>query len=252
MGKMKTLPINKVQKETVKVELSEDWLKTAAPSMPSSERAALIDAVKQHKFEEHQAINEKAIFDNLYTNISKVVFKELGVRALKMFARYKKIAQAATLKLVKEEADSTLRGANAEGTEFTIRALSSDTWGLNPSDMVWSIDTGTNDAYPRTAGYHSLPEDKEAVLLFGYWCSMNQRSIESVQEDLEDAGGLRKPTNFMNANVGDMMLVSPNGGPRYIESGSSVDIDISGIKATDVDFRPLGLDIVMASEVSNL
>jgi len=182
-----------------------------------------------------------------------VVYKELGPRALKLFSTYKPIAEAATLTLVKEEADGTFKGVNATGaTEFTIQALNMEAFDLTATDRIWTPSAGANHAYPRAAGYFTPTEDKEALVIFGYANTMNPRTVLKVDEDLQDAEGERLTTTFYTVNKGDVLIKKPNGGPRWVRNNQGVDIDITASQSTDVDFAPVGIRIAAADQISSI
>lgn len=254
MTKLKTIGTKAVAKEEIKSEITEDYLKLVASSMPAGKRNALIDATDRYRWEElGTGINEKARFDNLYSNASLVVFEELGPRALRPFSKYKDLVEAAALHLIKNEGDGVFAGTNASGaTEYTLRVINADTFDLSASDRIYSVSAGVNDLIPTGAGSYSTTKNKQSIIIFGYSQTMNARIPEVVQEELGDSEGVRLPTDLQQNKIGDVNVKKTNSGPRWVQNDSNINIDISCTQSGNIDVFPLGIEICAADQISSL
>lgn len=245
-NKVSFLPVGKVEKEEITPpKISEKELKLLSQNLTPNFRSEVIKTSQNYKFKEMEGINELARLQNIYKRISTVRLKEHEDFAvmLRMFAKYKKLIELATLWFCRERAKSPFMGTVAKDEEITMTAINTESLDKPGEDRIYQVDMGDN---PKVFN-KTFDKKSEMCVILGLQVTTNPRVVERARIKVTEKG---QPITASRMRYGDMGIMEIPGGPIAVRDGQTLNIDLDCSRKASTDFWVSGVWIGKSKEIS--
>lgn len=247
----------------------KDYIKALCPDTDPSLIDDLMEAVETWGWSRIKDYDEHTLFLQQYMQIKQAAFREMGLTAFELYDRYQNIAEAAILKVTNwGDITGEFYGhlAREDTEQWFIRQLCSDSfWSADPTPVICvpaacyfeamptPADTaaGWQELIPRecaataglTTNYARAHNDEQMYLIMYYRSDLNPRSIESIQEYVNDDWALRPMMDIygqlQRTNVG--VITRP--GCLIVDDNQSYCVGGKATAAVEHDFMPQGIDL---------
>lgn len=265
------------------INVSQDQIRAAAPSMPDTKIQDLLRAANNEKFDKQEGLNEKFLLDKELSYIASNISAELGPFALDAYASAQDIVEAGVLRVLNEgDRTGSFRGQNARGgsqwdvQQITVSSLNDTSNQADPSqfrtyntdsagafNIAPSIanDDGADERNPDNDssqnvgsegdGTHQLDEDTQAVFVLGMYQSTNPRVVEQAIIDVDDGEDRTSFDIYSHQNLGTLQA-QQTPSVEYITDDDTFDINGTATQAAQTDIYPFGVDFNTAANLPDL
>lgn len=264
------------------LDLQENQIRNAAPSLPDTKVQDLIRAADNEEWDRQEGVNEKFILDKRIASVASFVSAELGPFALNMYEDAQDIMSAGVLRLINEgDRTGSFRGQNARGGsqwdvgQLTVEALNDTSNATDPSQFrtyttvagdfnvapFLGNDDGAEQRDPADDsgenvgsegdGSHKPDDETQALFVLGYYSSTSPRVIEQAKLEVDD-GEDRTPFDvYGRQNLGTLQAQGSDS-VEYITDDDAFDINGTATQAATTDFYPFGLNVNTAANLPGL
>ncbi len=243
----------------------KDYIKALCPDIDPSLCDDLVEACESYGWGRIKDYDEHLLFLANYMQIKHQVYREAveiagdfvgGLSAFTLYDRYQKIVEACILKVTNwGDITGEFMGPIARtGTEqWFVRQIDTDTFWFGAtqsippaahSEALNAIGTAQLLVPRRTVGGTALAvNDEQMFIIFYYRSDLNPRSLDYIQEEVNDDWGVRPVMNvYSQLQRGNMGIITRHG-CLIVDDNNQYECHGMPLDNVACDFMPQGIDL---------
>lgn len=256
--------------------------------MPPDKRTRLAEAAGEYRLGEieySKGISEKIVFDRKYDEIKTLYMSSIAgsnpmnmKSVLDMFNEYQPVVEAVASYFIHKQVKGALACDVAEASkDVVMRPIAEDTFGTTTAatgsikigPYTQLVAPGANALIPSAAaiaaaagavsneltalGTWTCEKEVQTLVIMGYaeFYPVDSPLVSRVQEILTDRVGDRVPLEVYLAQMGDLKTIKRNSA-LWVEDDSTLDINATGIGNGITGFYPIGIDLCITGEATDV